>query len=438
MTYFIPEEETLVARGLRELQRRKFRDLLDAIRPTNTFYARKLAGVKAEGIALPAADLPFTIRAELQKDQEGHPPYGTNLTHPLSAYHRLHQTSGSGGEPLRWLDTPQSWDWWKKCWGIVYRAAGVGPQDRLLFPFSFGPFIGFWGAFETAVGLGNLSLAAGGMTTTARLRHLLDHRATFVCCTPTYALRMAEVAREDGIDLTASSVRGLIVAGEPGGHIPATRERIESAFGARVFDHAGMTEIGPWGFECEESPDSLHVIESEFIAEVIDPADGTPRPDGEAGELVLTNLGRIGSPLIRYRTGDQVRLIRNRCACGRWFARAEGGILGRIDDRLIIRGNNVFPSAVEEVIRSIHEVAEFSLEVEQSGSLADLRITIEPVAGVDAAGLARQVAETVRDRLLFRPIVSTVEPGRLPRFEMKAKRLVRRPAPDAGRHPGGS
>jgi phenylacetate-CoA ligase len=306
-----------------------------------------------------------------------------------------------------------------------------------MFPFGFGPFIGFWIAFEAAADMGNLVLPAGGMTTMARLRYMLENEVTFICCTPTYALRMAEVAEAEGVDLPASSVRTLIVAGEPGGSIPATRGRIESAWGARVFDHPGMTEIGPWGFECVEAPGGVHVIESEFIAEVIDPTTMQPVPDGEPGELVLTNLGRTGSPLLRYRTGDQVRLTRRRCACGRWFARAEGGILGRLDDMMLIRGNNVFPAAVEGIIREFDEVAEFRMEVEHTGPMPGLRIEIEPrplSAGgdPDLRDLPAKLTRAVRDRLLFTPRVELVKPGALPRFEMKAKRLVERNARESG------
>src|SRR5439155_10198869 len=147
-----------------------------------------------------------------------------------------------------------------------------------------------------------LSLPGGGMSSAARLRFLLDHRATVILCTPSYALHLAEVARSEGIDLAGSPVRMLIVAGEPGGSIPATRERIEAAWGARLFDHYGLTEVGPIAVECLENPAGLHVMERDYIAEVIDPTTTDPVPPGTVGELVVTNLGRLGSPLIRYRT----------------------------------------------------------------------------------------------------------------------------------------
>src|SRR5260221_9815246 len=180
-------------------------------------------------------------------------------------------------------------------------------NDRIFFPFSFGPFLGFWAGFEGANRMGNLCIAAGGMSSSARLNLLLENRATVVCCTPTYALRLAEVAAEQKIDLAASAVRAILVAGEPGGNIPATRRRIETAWGARVVDHWGMTELGPLAIESLDEPGGLYLLETECIAEIIDPQSGETVPDGTEGELVITNLGRVGSPLIRYRTGDRVR-----------------------------------------------------------------------------------------------------------------------------------
>lgn len=446
MPFYLPEEETLEPRALQRLQREKLVAIWKIIQENgDSHYRRRFEGIAFNPVTDDWAELPFTTRDELQQAQADHPPYGDFLTQPLSAYTRLHQTSGSRGMPLRWLDTEESWRWWKKLWAVIYHAAGVTEGDRILFAFSFGPFIGFWSAFESAAMLGRFCLTAGGMTTRARLEFLLDHRATVVCCTPTYALHMAAAAREMG--LPASSVRLLIVAGEPGGQVPATRRTMEEGWGARVIDHAGMTEIGAWGFECVECPGGLHVIESEFIAEVIDPTKGDTLTEGEQGELVLTNLGRLGSPLIRYRTGDLVRMTRRLCACGRWFAWCEGGILGRVDDMLSIRGNNVFPAAIEGIVRETAGLAEFRMVVYREAGQLELRIEVEEgapeTAGSDAnteaaAGVAgtggtpcrsgeleKLLVQRIRDRLHFRPSVRSVPHGALPRHEFKAKRLVR-------------
>ena len=424
--YFIPDEETLARPALEYLQRQKLAAMLRDVLPANRFYAKKIGQIAFDALVDPMDRLPFTTRKELEQDQLEHPPYGSNLTYPIEHYARLHQTSGSSGRPLRWLDTVENWGWWKRLWGVIFAAAGIGPGDRLVFPFSFGPFVGFWGAFEAAAALGRFVLAAGGMGTSARLKFILENEATVVCCTPTYALRMAEVAAEEGIDLRTSKVKAVIVAGEPGGHIPATREKIEAAWGARLYDHTGMTEIGPLGFECHEYPAGVHLTETDCIAEVIDPTTDRPVPEGEPGELIITNLGRWGSPVIRYRTGDQVRVTRGKCACGRCFARMEGGIIGRIDDMVSIRGNNVFPAAIEGVVRTFPDVAEFALEVHQAGALPTMVIKVEPMPTVtDPTLLAEQIGHAILEQLSLKAEMLCVPVGSLPRFEMKSRRFTR-------------
>jgi phenylacetate-CoA ligase len=420
------DDERLDSSALRALQRRKLALMLVELKASNSFYGQKLKRVGFDPWSDPLERLPFTTRPELEADQLTHPPYGTNLTYPLDCYTRYCQTSGTGGRPMRWLDTNESWNWIGQCWGKIFGAAGVTVDDRLLFAFSFGPFLGFWGAFDSSVAHRFLSIPAGGMSTTARLKMIFDNRVTVVLCTPTYALRMAEVARQEGLDLAGSSVRALIVAGEPGGSIPETKQAIESVWGARMFDHSGMTEIGPMSFECREAPGGIHVIESEYIAEVIDPQTGREVADGQVGELVVTNLGRWGSPLIRYRTNDQVRLTRGTCACGRTFARLEGGIVGRVDEMFIIRGNNVFPTAVEAVLRRFPEIVEFRVHIIESGTLTHIHLEIEPAAEMpDAAGLCERVGRTLAETFPFKAELRAVAPGSLPRFEMKAKRFVR-------------
>ena len=422
--FFDPLTETLDRPRLEALQLERVRALLDEILPRNAFYARKLGQARVESWADFRA-LPFTTKAEIAEDQARTPPFGTNLTYPLERYVKLHQTSGTTGKaPIRVLDTEASWDWWARCWGHVYRGAGVGVGDRVFFAFSFGPFIGFWAAYEGTRKVGAMTVPGGGMQTDQRLQVLLDTEVTVLCCTPTYALRMAETAERLGLDLAHSSLKTTLHAGEPGASIPAVRARIEQAYGARCHDHTGMTELGATGFTCQEQ-DGVHLIESEFIFEVIDPATQQVLPPGEQGELVATNLGRAGTPLLRYRTGDLARIDRTPCRCGRTFARLAGGILGRADDMLVVRGVNVFPSAIEGVLREFPHVSEFRIEVFEERSMTELRVLLDPQPGAPP-GLAEQVAERLHDRLLLRVPCELVEPGSLPRFELKARRVVRR------------
>lgn len=413
---------TLAPQALRQLQQRKLDALLKIAAEKSAFYRGKWAGSDLH--ALDA--LPFTTKSELIADQEKHGPFGSNLTDAPNEYTRFHQTSGSTGKPIRWLDTNDSWQWMLGNWSWIYAAAGVKPTDRICFAFSFGPFLGFWTAFEAAAKYGALCLPAGGMSTPARLRFMLDSGVTVVCCTPTYALRMADVAASEGINIQLSPVRTLLVAGEPGGSVPQTRAKIEAAWGAKVYDHHGMTEIGPVSFECEKVPGRLHIIESEYIAETICSQTGQPVAEGDVGELVLTNLGRHGNPLIRYRTGDLVRLKRHApCECGRTFAALEGGILGRCDDMIVVRGVNMYPSSIEEIIRGFPEIAEYRVEVSSERAMAEIKIQIEPASGADGSVLAKKLMSAFETAFTLRIPVEVLAPETLPRFEMKAKRWVK-------------
>jgi phenylacetate-CoA ligase len=262
------------------------------------------------------------------------------------------------------------------------------------------------------------------MQTDQRLRVMLDNDVTVLCCTPTYALRLAELAEQHRIDLPASSIKATIHAGEPGASVPGVRARIEQAFGARCYDHTGMTELGATGFTCQEQA-GVHLIETELVFEVIDPSTQKPVPIGAQGELVATNLGRAGMPLIRYRTGDLVQLDESPCSCGRTFARLNGGILGRADDMVVVRGVNIFPSAIEGVLREFPDVSEFRIEVFAQRSMAELKVLLDPRPGSED-NLAMRVANRLNERLLLRVPCELVPPGSLPRFELKAQRLVRR------------
>ncbi|MYB66576.1 phenylacetate--CoA ligase [Candidatus Poribacteria bacterium] len=406
-------------------QLHQFREMLKHVLETNTFYKNKLSDV---GITHPDKiqtltdyqELPFTTKDELSADQVSHPPYGTNLTYPLERYTCLHQTSGTTGAPLRWLDTRESWDWWGKCWRDIYRAAGVTSSDRIMMAFSFGPFIGFWSAYHGAQQLGALTIANGGFSSEQRLRVILSNGITVLVCTPTYALRLAEVAKQLGINLNADSkIRVTIHAGEPGASIPATKQRIEDCWGARAYDHAGATEVGAWGVMCNPQT-SVHLNEDEFLCEVLNPETGNP---ADEGELVITNLGRVGMPVIRYRTGDYVRLKSVACECGSRHRALEGGVIGRLDDAIIIRGLNVYPATIENIILQYPDVQEFSVRTYRTETLDELEVQIEST-NPNPTDTARAVTDAIRNALGLRTIVKIVPHGTLPRYELKSKRFT--------------
>ncbi|HEY7221169.1 MAG TPA: phenylacetate--CoA ligase family protein, partial [Candidatus Binatia bacterium] len=335
--------------------------------------------------------------------------------------------SGTTGRAMYWLDTEESWNWWAECWKIVFEAAGVTGANRIYFAFSFGPFIGFWAGWEGARRLGALAISGGAQSTAQRLKSIVDCGATVLVCTPTYALHMASEARKAGMDLAKeSAIRITIHAGEPGASIPSTKKMIEDSWGAKCYDHAGATEVGAFGFQCQFQSGAIHVNEDEFIVEVIDPRTGTQIEPETAGELVITNLGRIGSPVVRYRTGDLVQPSTQPCACGTPFILLRGGILGRVDDMVIIRGVNVFPSALENVLRRFPEIEEFRIETFERASIRQLKLIIEPIPDRGPMpDLREKIAAAVRDRIGLRPEVELVAPGSLPRFELKAKRFFK-------------
>jgi phenylacetate-CoA ligase len=405
-----------------ELARRQLARLnaqLDAILPSNRYYAERLAGVPRPLRSLDdLAAIPYTFKDGLIDAHAAHGASG-NRTYPRERYVRYHQTSGTHGRPLAVLDTAEDWQWWLDGWQFVLDAAGVTAQDRLFLAFSFGPFIGFWAAFEAGIERGCLVVPGGGMNTLSRLELLRSSQATALFCTPSYALHMAEVAAEHQIVAAELGVRAVVLAGEPGGSIPATRARIEAAWNARVVDHAGATEVGPWGYS-DAAGRGLHVLETEFIAEFLSIATGEPAADGELSELVLTNLGRWGNPVLRYRTGDLVRPNRMHGGPNR-FVLLEGGVVDRADDMTIVRGVNVFPSAVEQIIRSFPEVIEYRVTIERDAEMDQMRIELE-----DRLEQPARVAEELQLRLGLKVDVVDVPLGTLPRFDGKGRRFVDR------------
>ena len=414
-------------KALEALQLTKLRSMLQQIYGPNRFYTEKLdaAGIHPESIKTldDLKRLPLTSKSELVQAQSDALPLGSNATFEESAYSRFHQTSGTTGTPLRVLDTPESWDWWGRCWGHVLAGAGLTENDRLFVPFSFGPFIGFWAAVEGARKINALMIPGGGRDSLQRLHLMKELGVTAMCCTPTYALRLAEVARETGFDLSEIPLRTLIHAGEPGANVPATKARIESVWNAKCFDHAGASEIGAHSFECEVQPNGTHVTESEFIVEVLNPETQEAVPEGEQGELIITNLGRIGYPVIRYRSGDLVVLNQQKCACGRSFARFEGGVLGRADDMVVVRGINVFPSAVENLVRQCEAVEEFRITVSTNREMGNLAIELDLSKNANPESARKTVDQAIQNELSLRPEITVVPSGSLPRFEMKAKRF---------------
>jgi phenylacetate-CoA ligase len=321
---------------------------------------------------------------------------------------------------------------------------GVRPQDIVYFAFGYGSFIGFWGAHYACEKIGALVIPGGAQTTEARVRQIVEMGVTTVCSTPTYALRLWQQASEMGIDLAhQSKVDKLVLSGEPAGSIPAVKRLLEGAWGAPCYDTAGMTEIGTiMIFECSHRPGGTHIIEDHFIEEVINPQTEQPVPYGELGERVVTSFGRGFIPVIRYRTQDiVVKVPHTRCDCGRTGDIYDGGIRGRWDDMKLIRGTNVYPSAVEAIIREYDAIDEFQIYLYKDNLRDEITIRIELKPGRQAEWptIERQLAADLanaHEGLRFN--LELMPPGSLPRFELKAKRLVdTRPAQVYSPEPSG-
>ena len=419
----------------------KLRKLLDHVLPENVFYQQKLAAALdqvndfswlTDRKAL--SRLPLTLKSELNRADS---PFASNLTWPVDAYARFHRTSGTHGHPVVVLDTKEDWNWWVEGWQYVLDTADVDQTDRAAMAFSFGPFIGFWSAFDAAAARGALVVPMGAMTTLARLDLIQSTSATVVFCTPSYALHMAEVAKDNGIAIQDNSVKKIIVAGEPGGSIQSIKQRIERDWNAHVFDHAGASEIGPWGF-ADLDRTGLYVNEFHFLPELITLDDGElipfervplrsemsaklgGSPSSGLAELVLTTLGRAGSPVVRYPTGDLVRpVINDQSSDGCRFLFLDGGVLGRTDDMMIIRGVNVFPASVEAIVRENPDVVEYRMTAEKAGQMDQLKIEVEATSAV-----ADTIGQLLNTRLGLRVAVTHVPDGTLPRFEAKGKRFI--------------
>jgi phenylacetate-CoA ligase len=428
--YLEPEIETAQRRTMRVLQEQRLREQVVHAFANSPFYRRKFeaAGVRPEQVTslddLPR--LPFTTKDELKQDQAEHPLWGTLLAVPFEACLRLHMTSATTGRPLAFLDTRDDWYGFYHSYARSLWAFGVRPSDMVMAAFSYGPWIGYWSGFYAAQDLGCLVFPAGGFSTDQRLDALLTYPITVLGCTPSYALFLAEQAARKGIDLAKQTkIRITWHTGEPGASIPATKARIEAAFGAQAFDLPGLTEIAAWGFECDARSGLVHVHEDYCLPEVLDEHDRPVKP-GERGELVFTSLYRKAMPLLRYRTRDVVQLADRPCPCGRSLVALEGGVLARLDDMKKVRGIIVYPRRIEEIVRPHRGVDEFQIVFRRVEGLDDILIRIDPAPDLGAQerqDLERAVAEDLRIGLGIRVSVELTEPGTLPRWDHKARRV---------------
>jgi len=429
-----PELETMPRERLLEYQLDLFRKLMAYVYERAPFYRRKFddAGVRPEHIKTleDVRKVPFTVKDELRQSQERHPPFGDFLCITAEEGVRVFQTTGTTGIPVRSLLSKKDWfvNYYDQFMYYMY-GYGIKKADSMFVPYNYGLYLAWWGiqaAFEQA---GVLIIPGGGQTSEDRIKNIIEWKPTVIGGTPTYILYLGEVAKKMGVDLSKTSIRIVITAGEPGAQVPSTKKQIETLWGAKNYDDVGSTEISNFGFECVAQK-GTHVIESMFLAEVIDPVTEQPLPPGEVGELILTNLCCESMPLIRWKIKDSVKFNLDRCECGRTFLRLDGGILGRVDDMFTFGGVNIFPSAIENFVRETKEFStEYQVFVPKMGSGKHLTIRVEPsspaLSREKMDGALKTFKETFKFRIGVSPDVEVAKIGELPRFEGKAKRIIR-------------
>jgi len=428
--YLEPGRERASRADMRRLQARHLRAQVTHAARHSPFYRRVLRAARVDPVKVRTLDdvrrLPFTTKDELKQNQLDHPPWGDVLAVPLADVVRVHLTSATTGRPLAFLDTAEDWHGFYHSYARSLHAFGVRRTDMVMAAFSYGPWIGYWSGFYAAQDLGCLVYPVGGLSTEQRLDALLTYPITVLGCTPSYALFLAEAAARKGLDLAKDTkLRITWHTGEPGASIPATRARIEGAFGVRAYDLPGLTEIAAWGFECEARSGLTHVHEDYVYPEVLD-EQGAPVKPGERGELVFTSLYRKAMPLLRYRTRDVVQLADRRCPCGRTLVAFEGGVLARLDDMKKVRGIIVYPRRIEELVRPHRDVDEFQIVFRRVDGLDDILIRLDPSPSLaldERTRMRETLATDLQLGLGIRVSVDVGEPGCLPRWDHKARRV---------------
>ncbi|HZD00569.1 MAG TPA: AMP-binding protein [Actinomycetes bacterium] len=451
--YWSPSLERASRDELREIQSRKLRAAVRFARARIPFYRRRFAAAGLEpGDVRSVEDLariPVTTKQDMAGDLAEHPPWGT-YTAVDDRVWREHgwqtfMSSGTTGRPRMFRYTGfdrTMWSWInaRAMWAMGFRPG----RDSAMLAFGYGPHVWLWGVHYAMNLMGIPIVTAGGLDTRLRARQIDELRPTVLACTPSYALYLGAVMREMGPEPSATSVRHLFCAGEPGISVASTRRRLEATWGAELHEFYGCTEAAPsaGAHTCVEvaaakgEPPSLHVLDDTHIWEVVDPVTLEPVPDGQPGLSVVTNLCSEASPQLRFLVGDMTTLTREPCRCGRTSTRAVGGFLGRADDMLVVRGVTLFPSAVEDAVRHVPEVGEeFEIVISTERELDVLTVRVECRPDVPADGhelVAKRVETEVVSRCELRPVIEVLAHGVLPRTEVKARRVrdLRRSEPD--------
>jgi len=431
--YWNPVLETLPLEKIRDLQLKKFKRIFNWGYEKSKFHRSlyKKAGIKPDDIRSfdDIRHIPTVEKSMMRDIQRKDPfPYGDALCVPLDEVSEYHQTSGTTGQPVYQADTWQDWEWWSECWSYILWAQGYRASDRVFFPFGYNVFVAFWAAHYAAEKIGAEVVPGGVLDTQARILKIQEIKATAMMATPTYVLGMADTAKNKmGLDPASLTINKITCAGEPGASIPTTKNRMQDAWGAKVYDHAGATEVGAWCYECTEQSGGLHVNEGFFLVEIQDIETGEYIEEpGRIGKMIITALDRYAQPCIRFDSKDLIMWSPNPCSCGRSFRTIKGGVVGRVDDITKVKGVLLAPSAIEEVVRGIEGLSdEFEVIVDKKEDIDQITLKVELMPNSrDKEDLIRaQLKDQLRLKTNLGYIIEFHDCGTLPRHEVKAKRF---------------
>lgn len=428
--YWCPEYDRMPREGLRRVQEEKLRGAVRYLYELSPMYRRKLddAGIDPAGVRGldDLVGLPIVTKEEMSASVAAHPPFGEYTAVDDDHWNRhgwmLFNTSGTTAQPRSFRYTDFDRELWTWTDSRALWAMGVRPGDRALLCFGYGPHVAMWGMLYALNRLRVPVIPSGGMDSRARAAAVTTYRPTVVSATPSFALYLAGVLREQGADPGRSGVRTIIALGEPCPQ--ATRDRIREAWGdVSIHEFYGCTEAAPscGGYTCGHA---LHFMEDTHLVETVDPETHEPTPPGAPGLLVITNLCSEASPQVRFLVGDITTLSTAECECGRTHVHCQG-FTGRVDDMLNVRGVTLFPSAVEDLLRRMPEVAdEFQIVLDRAGGGVErFRLVVEARPQTDPGALADRIEHESRVRFDLRPEVEIVPAGSLPKTEFKARRV---------------
>jgi phenylacetate-CoA ligase len=434
---WLPEVECAPPAERDELVLAKLRAQIRYAWEQSPFYRRKWEGAGVSPVTLRSlADLgrfPVVMKEELRAAQAAHPPFGDYLCIAPDRVARIHGTSGTTGRPTVFGLGADDWDRVGEAHARILWAIGIRPGDRVLICSFFSLYMGSWGALVGGERLGATMFPFGAGVqgqTLAAVQWAREIRPTAFYGTPSYALHFAETARREGVDPRTLGLRVLFFSGEPGAGIASTKRLIEDAFGGICVDTGSMAEMTPWmtNAECPYRT-GMHLWQDLVYTEVCDPDTHRPVPYGNEGTPVYTHLERTSQPMIRLISGDRTRWTDDPCPCGRTYPRLPAGVYGRFDDMLVVRGENVYPSGIEDALRAVPGFGgEFRVIVSRRETMDELLVRAEytpehePAERRDA--LRRAMRERLRARIGIHPVIDLVPQGTLSRSEFKARRVV--------------